>query len=55
MRGLDPPAGPEPFGAAKARASIPLHKNLSKKMDGRVKPYRIHTSPTGSLAAHLIL
>jgi hypothetical protein len=27
------------FGAAKARASIPLQKNLAKKkMDGRVKP-----------------
>jgi hypothetical protein len=26
------------FGEAKARASIHLRQNLSKKMDGRVKP-----------------
>jgi hypothetical protein len=36
MRGLDPPAGRSPFGAAKARASIDLRKSLSKKMDCRV-------------------
>jgi hypothetical protein len=42
MRGLDP-------------RIHPLRKSFSKRMDCRVKPYRIHTSPTGSLAAHLIL
>jgi len=30
--------GRSPFGAAKARASINLRKNLSKRMDYRVKP-----------------
>jgi hypothetical protein len=36
--GLTRLRGRSPFGAANARASIDLRKNLSKKMDGRVKP-----------------
>jgi hypothetical protein len=31
IRGLDPPAEPKPFGEAKARVSIFLHKTLSKR------------------------
>jgi hypothetical protein len=36
MRGLDPPAGPKPFGAAKARASI--NQEAFDWMDCRVEP-----------------
>src|SRR5882724_7242209 len=36
--GLTRLRGRSPFGAAKARASIALHKSLSKRMDCRVKP-----------------
>jgi hypothetical protein len=56
MPGLDPPAGPKPFGAAKARASINLHKSfLTKQMDCRVKPG--NDSPGGHLTrcAQLVL
>jgi hypothetical protein len=36
MRGLDLPAGPEPFGAAKARASTPFLTGLRRR--GRPGP-----------------
>jgi hypothetical protein len=36
--------GESPFGAAKARASILVRKNLSKWMDCRVKPGNDDTS-----------
>ena len=39
MHGLDPAAGPKPFGEAKARASITLSQEAySVLMDCRVKP-----------------
>jgi len=47
IRGLDPPAGPKPFGAAKARVSIFKKTTPATMMDGRVKPGHEETCNEG--------